>query len=352
MAEGDIVLRKDLILITGANGFIGKRVVNSLLSHGFQNLRCMVRPTSDHTALNDILDQYPDARTQILKGDLRKPEDCVKACNGVCLVYHLAVNPDKSFPGAVLNSVVPTRNLLDAIIKERTVKRILNTSTFAIYSNVDMRRGSPLDELSPTEEKLIERYEPYAYAKMRQEELVHDYGEKYGLNHVTVRPGVVYGPGVVSLSPRVGIDTFGVFFHIGGKNRIPLTYVDNCADAIVLAGLKRGIDGAIYNIVDDDLPTSREFLKRFKASYGHFRSIRVPYSIFYFLSFLWENYSRWSHNQLPPVFNRRRASAYWKGNRYSNAKLKSEVGWEPAIPYEEASRLYFENVKQAGGSGD
>ena len=36
-----------------------------------------------------------------------------------------------------------------------------------------------------------------------------------------------------------GIDTFGVFLHLGGSNTIPFTYVDNCAEAIALAGLRR-----------------------------------------------------------------------------------------------------------------
>ena len=46
----------------------------------------------------------------------------------------------------------------------------------------------------------------------------------------------------------------GSSLHIGGSNTIPLTYVDNCADAIILAGIKHGADGQIFNVVDDDLP--------------------------------------------------------------------------------------------------
>ncbi len=64
-----------------------------------------------------------------------------------------------------------------------------------------------------------------------------EYGEKRGLPYVIVRPGVVYGPGIKGIHGRIGIDTFGPFLHLGGSNRIPLTYMDNCAEAIVLAGL-------------------------------------------------------------------------------------------------------------------
>ena len=54
-----------------------------------------------------------------------------------------------------------------------------------------------------------------------------------------VRPGYVYGQGKSAITGRVGIGSFGIFLHLGGGNRIPLTYVENCADAIVLAGLKK-----------------------------------------------------------------------------------------------------------------
>ena len=57
---------------------------------------------------------------------------------------------------------------------------------------------------------------------------------------------------------------FGIFLHLGGSNPIPFTYVDNCADAIVLAGLTPGVDGEVFNVVDDNLPTSRQFLRLYK----------------------------------------------------------------------------------------
>ena len=66
------------------------------------------------------------------------------------------------------------------------------------------------------------------------------------------------------------MDTFGVFVHLGGSNPIPFTFVDNCAEAIALAGIKKGAEGQAFNVVDDDLPSSRQFLtitrRKFVAS--------------------------------------------------------------------------------------
>jgi nucleoside-diphosphate-sugar epimerase len=254
---------------------------------------------------------------------------------------------EKTFAGCFLNSVVTTRNLLDATVAARTIQRFVNVSSFSVYSNWNLSRRTVLDESCETESSPLERAEPYMYAKLKQDELVMEYSRRHGTPYVILRPGAVYGPGASQLTARVGIDTFGFFLHLGGANTIPLTYVENCADAIVLAGLRPGADGQIFNVVDDDLPTSRQFLQRFKKEAKSFRSLYIPYPVFYGLCWAWEAYSRWSKGQLPPVFNRRRCSAYWKGNAYTNRRLKEVVGWSPRIPFSAASKQYFDSIANA-----
>ena len=73
----------------------------------------------------------------------------------------------------------------------------------------------------------------YGFGKLKQEELVKEYGSKYGLPYVIVRPGYVFGPGKRELSGRVGNSTFGLFVQVSGAQSLPLTFVDNCAEAIV-----------------------------------------------------------------------------------------------------------------------
>lgn len=348
MIEDDSIINSnDLILITGANGFIGSRVVDTLLRCGFSNLRCFVRPSSNLETLNNIINPFSGkADIEMFTGTLLSRDDCKKATEDVSVIFHLAAGIEKSFPGSFLNSVVTTKNLLDSTLEGKSLKRFLNVSSFSVYSNWKIKRGRLLDETCEIESQFVERHEPYCYGKAKQDELVMEYGRKYNIPYVIVRPGAVYGPGKSQITARVGIDTFGIFLHLGGFNRIPLTYVDNCADAIVLAGIKKGIEGEIFNIVDDDLPRSRKFLKMYKKNVRRFKSIYVPYRIFYYCCCLWEKYSKWSEGQLPPAFNRRRCAAYWKGNRYSNEKLKKLLGWKPRVPFAEASKRYFESLKK------
>jgi nucleoside-diphosphate-sugar epimerase len=228
-------------------------------------------------------------------------------------------------------SALGTRNLLDAFLEVGKPKRFVNVSSFAVYSNLGLARNGILDETCPLEDAPQERLDAYGFGKLKQEELVRQYGSERGLPYVIVRPGAVFGPGKRELSGRIGINTFGFFIHLGGSNQLPLTFVDNCAEAIVLAGLKPGVDGETFNVVDDDLITSKQLLTAYKSAAGSFFSIRVPYPAAYGFSWAWEKYSHWSKGQLAPVFNRRRCSAEWKGSRFSIEKIRRRLGWIPRV---------------------
>jgi nucleoside-diphosphate-sugar epimerase len=240
-----------------------------------------------------------------------------------------------------MNSVLATRNLMDAFLQDGRPGRFVNVSSFAVYSNLTLRRGALLDESCPTESAPQERYDAYGFGKLKQEELVAEYGRNHKLSHVILRPGVVFGPGKRDLTGRCGINTFGFFVHLGRSNRLPLTYVDNCAEAIVLAGLKPGVEGEVFNIVDDNPPTSGQFLRAYRKRVKPFFCLRVPYCVTSLLCRLWEKYSIRSQGQLPPVFNQRRCAAEWKGNTYSNQKLRQRLGWKPKVNMEQAMSAFL-----------
>jgi nucleoside-diphosphate-sugar epimerase len=343
-----IVSRNERILVTGSGGFIGTKVVETLLEYGFTRIRCFVRPSSHLERLKESLSaSSADKAVELVTGDLLSRNDCERAAEGVSVIYHLAAGVEKSFAGAFMNSALATRNLMDAFVKSRQPKRFVNVSSFAVYSNLKLMRGELLDETCALEDSPHERFDAYGFGKLKQEELVREYGVKHSLPYVIVRPGYVFGPGRTELSGRIGIKTFGFFIQVNGSNLLPLTFVDNCAEAIVLAGVKPCVAGEIFNIVDDELLTNKQFLKRFKKA-KPFRSVRIPYWLAYGMCFLWEKYSEWSKGQLPPAFNRRRCAAEWKGNRYSNRKLREQLGWEPRLPMETAMEAFLAQFESNG----
>lgn len=345
--NGTKINADDIILITGANGFVGTRVVEKCLEYGFSKLKCFVLTGTDTAELKQIIQSAKiEHEVEIIEGNLLSLDDCRKATEGVTVVYHLAAGIDKSFPGAFMNSVLTTRNLMNSLLLNKNFKRFVNISSLAVYSNLKMKRGQVLDETCEIHDRPQSMGEAYVYAKVKQDELVIEYASKYHLPYVILRPAVVFGPGKKFIPSRVGIDTFGIFLHLGGSITVPLTYVENCAEAIVLAGIKPKIDGQVINIIDDNLPSSREFLKLYKKNVRNFKSLFIPYRAFYVLCALWEKYSRWSSGQLPPAFNRRKCAIYWKGNTYSNEKLKKLLGWNPRISFDEALQKYFNYQKE------
>ncbi len=345
----NIINYSDRILITGSNGFIGSRVIEKLVNYGFTELHCFVRPSSNLKALEEIINRSKNnAHIRVFEGNLLRREDCMEATQKVSLVFHLAAGMEKTFAGCYMNSVVTTRNLLDSILENVELKRFINISSLAVYSNAENNGRGILDEKSEIDPRPDLRYEAYAYGKVKQEELLLDYGRRFGIPYVIVRPGDVFGPGKRKISGKIGIDSFGIYLQLGGRNQIPLTYVDNCAEAIVLAGLRKGIDGEIFNIIDDNLPTGSQFLKMYKKNVKKIHSLYLPYRVTYFLSYLWERYAEWSQGQIPPVFNRRRCVAHWKKVKYSNSEIKEQLGWKPKIEMKEALQRYFTFLKSNG----
>ena len=335
------------ILVTGSTGFIGPRVVGNLLDRGFLRIRCLARPTSNLGRLKHEIDSRGAAdRVEILMRSLLSRDDCSEIGRGVPLIYHLAVAGTKAFSDAFLNSVVTTRNLLDAAIEGKRLRRFVNVSSFAVYTNRGKPKWRLLDETCPVETHPGTRAEAYCYAKVKQDELVVNYGKRFGVPYVIVRPGSVYGPGKDFISGRVGVDSFGLYLHFGGSNPIPFTHVDNCAEAIVLAGLKAGIEGEVFNVVDDNLPTSRRYLRLYKNNVRSFKSVYIPHALSYLFCWLWEEYARWSHDQLPPVFTRREWAATWKKTGFSNHKIKDLLGWKPLVPTGEGLSSYLESCRK------
>lgn len=189
------------------------------------------------------------------------------------------------------------------------------------------------------------RAEAYCFAKVKQDELVIEYGKKHSLPYVIIRPGNIFGPGKRVIPGRVGIDSFGIYLDFGGRNPVPFTYVDNCAEAIALAGLVPSIEGEVFNVVDDDLPSCWRYLRLYKKNVRRFPSMYVPHPISYMFCYAWEIFAKWSRGQLPAVFTRREWEATWKRTKYSNRRIKTVLGWKPRIPMDEALSRFFESLR-------
>jgi len=335
------------ILVTGAGGFLGSALVERLLVHGEREVRCLVRQGRGPRKLRALAERFPDASVEFWSGDLTSRQDAHRALKDVGVVYHLAAAMKGSAADIFLNTVVASKNLLEELIPLGSIRVVL-TSSFSVYGTAVLPAGAVLNENTALERQPGRR-DLYSQAKLRQELLFREYREKHGFPLVIVRPGVIYGPGSGGMSNRVGISVFGLFFCMGRSNLIPLTYVDNCAEALVVAGRIGGEEADAYNAVDDDVPTAREFLRMYRQRVEKIKYITLPYAATRALSGLVERYSRYSRGQLPAVLTPYKSACLWGGNSFDNSKLKA-IGWKQIVSTSEGLETYFSSLGRNSGA--
>lgn len=323
-----------MILITGAMGFLGRRVLMRLVERGGDKVRCLVRPGSDVAMLRASMKDLPAAQqVEFFPASFNDPEALKRSLEGVDVVYHIAASKGGSFAAQVANTVIGTENLLEAV-RHAQVDRFVLVSSFAVMGVADLPKGVLVDE-SVALERNPEWRDPYAYAKQRQERLTWEYREKHGVPIVIVRPGVIYGPGVPVLTVRIGIEMFGWLLFLGGGNPVPLTHVDNCADAVVAAGTVEGVVGEAFNICDDDLLSARQILRLYRRSIPRVRPVPIPYWLLKILARINVWYSERSEGNLPIVFSPYVVDCIWKRQEFSNAKAAARLGWRPQVSIRE-----------------
>jgi nucleoside-diphosphate-sugar epimerase len=323
-------------------------VAERLLAHGFTDIRCMLRDQGKAARLKTIAERFPAAHVECISGNLGSRADCARAVAQVSLVIHLAAGMKGPAADLFLNSVVASNNLLAALAArpdppEKT--RVVLISSFGVYGVARLPRRALVNEDAPLESN-PELRDVYSYSKLRQELLFREWAAKEHFELVVLRPGVIYGPGGGHMSTRVGLQAGSLYLHLGGRNLLPLSYVENCAEAIALAAMHPDTANQVYNVHDDQLISCAQFLRQYKKNVKRLRSVRIPYYLMLFLSSLLERYRRRSSGQIPSILTPYKVASSWKGNRFSNLKLHS-IGWKQIVSTPEALDITFKSLREA-----
>jgi 2-alkyl-3-oxoalkanoate reductase len=311
------------LLITGASGFLGKYVVAEALRRGHQ-VRAVLRPCSNEKSLS----WHNHPAVELVRMDLRRNSGIVDAVRGVDAVIHLAVVKGGDFYGRFAGTVITTENLLNAMI-EAKVLRLIAISTFSVYN---YSSGRKITEDTPLERYPLHRDE-YAQVKLIQEELMREFEQNHSAPVTFIRPGMIYGRDNLWNTCIGAPLTENLWLKIGKNAQLPLTYVENCAEAIVCAAEREEAIGQTINIVDDNLPTQKVYAEKLAERLDSIpRTIFISWPLMRFIAWM-----IWTYNQLvlkgqarlPGILIPRALDARFKPFRYSNDRAKKILKWQP-----------------------
>ncbi len=250
----------DKILVTGADGFVGNKLCQTLAAKG-AHLRSAVRCLSGksvtyHLDNNDIVD---------IKG-IGPDTDWTSALDGVDTVVHLAARvhmvkePAKEPLAAYrLVNTFGTERLAEMAV-EAGVRRFIYISTIKV--NGEGASASPLNEKSEVAPKL-----PYAISKLEAEVILQKISRKSGMELVIIRPPLVYGP-------EVGGNFLRMLNYVykevplpfaGIINRRSMIGIDNLVDFIYICITNRHASGELFTVSDNEAVSTPELLRMLAA---------------------------------------------------------------------------------------
>lgn len=316
------------ILITGANGFAGRHLVTALQERG-EKLRALVSPKGDSA----WLEQHG---VTVFRGDIRDGSALLAAMQDADAVFHLVA--ETQVWGRMRDSyqlnVIGTEQVCRAALKAG-VGRLVHVSTFTVYK---MMTGRPV-----TEQNAIAPFnEPYSRTKAESDKLVQRMIREEHLPAVILRPGPVLGPGDKKnfgrLTDRLRA---GKGIIVGsGSNAIPLMYITDLVQALLLALDSKIAVGQAYNISNDEPLTQQDYLSAIAKEIGvappH---IHVPYSALYAAAYAAERISTLSGYRIPPIVTRHGVKIIGGENRICIDKARRELGYAPKVPIREGVRL-------------
>lgn len=321
-----------LLLVTGANGFLGRYVVAEALRRGHR-VRALVRSSAD--AVKHDWTNHP--KVEIAVGDLRNRRAMPDHVRGVDTVLHLAAAKGGDVYDQLAGTVVATENLL-AAMNDVGVQRLVLCSTFSVYDAYRSEANTLHDENAMIEQTPLER-DGYAITKLMQEKLTQKWCAERGWPLTIIRPGVIFGRDNLA-NGWAGLEGKKFWVRTGAHATVPVTYVENCAEAIVMSAELDAAKGEILNIVDDDLPSQGRYLNEIRQTMSPKpHVIPIPFWVMRAIAgsaAIFNKYCCDGGAKIPSLFVPCRLAARGKSFRYTNAKAKRVLGWSPRFGLREA----------------
>jgi nucleoside-diphosphate-sugar epimerase len=310
------------VLVTGATGFLGRRLVAALVEQGHQ-VRVLVRnPGADTGAIVN--------GAEIWRGDLCDPMTVIAACEGMEVAQHAGALSSPWGPKSEFyaTNVGGTQAVIDGCQRQGVRRLIYVSSPSVVFDGQDQHN---LTEAAPYPATSVS---VYSHTKKLGEDLVN--AASGGLETVILRPKAIFGPGDRALLPRLlATARTGRLPVIGdGRNLVDLTCVDNVVEAVRLAMTADAAVGKTYHITNDEHALLwhqvRRILQELKLPPPRLR-ISLPTALA--AAGVMEKVARVTGRE--PTLTRYSALILARTQTYNIAAAKRDLGYRPLVSLEE-----------------
>lgn len=314
-----------MALVTGATGFIGRRLAEMLVQQGW-SVRLLVR---DPGRLAASLQPVADTVT----GDLREADVAARAVRGVDVIFHCAANVSTwdTFESYYAANVLGVQNLTNAIASENPgLSRLVHVSTVDVYGYPAL----PCDEKCQTTGSGF----GYGETKLLGETHVREFCDRNGIAYTIIRPANVIGPGSQFIT-RIGHELkSGLMLTVdGGRANAGLVYIDNLVDDLIWAAGAAKAKGECYNVRDDYDVSWKIFLTRFRAAIkGKGIIIDLPFPVADAVARGFETISRIFFPAREPLLHRLLVRFFGRTCGHSAEKIRTDRGHAARVGFDEA----------------
>lgn len=312
-------------LVTGATGFIGRRLAERLVEDGW-SVRLLVRdPNKLALTLKSIQD--------IVVGDLCDEEVVGRAVKNMNIIFHCAANVStwdtrESYYTA---NVLGVNNLMNAIANDNSeLSRLVHLSTVDVY-------GFPV---SPCDEMCMPTGGGFNYGetKLLGESLVKEYGDRSGISYTIIRPANVIGPGSQFVERIGGELKSGIMLTVDdGRTNAGLVYIDNLVDCLIWAAGAGQAHCECYNIRDNYDVTWATFLGKFRTAIGGKGVIvNLSFPIAEAIAWGFETFHTVFHLSREPMLHRLLVRFFGRTCGHSAEKIRSDSDYVSKVGFDEA----------------
>ena len=248
---------KKTVLVTGGNGFIGKRLTDALLQAGYK-VRIVSRRLPKEQPVN------PDV--SIVQADYQNTASLTKAMQGCCLVYHLAA----AIFGFKLSdfekaNTLATQHMVEAAKQTPGLERFIYVSSLAASG------FAPDAEHPRTEEDMPAPMSDYGITKLGGEKAVQTLPAS--IKWTIVRPPIVYGPHDSGVSKIAAWVKRGLMVNTSGDGLFSFVFVDDLVRALVSIPKTTGTENQIFFICEEQVYPWPVFIEKMAKAMG----VRKPF---------------------------------------------------------------------------